>query len=368
LEVGQARLDAVAEQANSALEAYQQAVEARQAAQRQEVREQTRLDEADTDLDRGKKELGRWVSWTYRGGSVVQQYGGLIGFLQRGGTADAAQALVSADRIGAHRSKAVTDFAYIQQVQADAVVSTAEAGVQVQVREQEATALKRRSDALVTEQKERVASLTNLQRSTAVTAAGDAARARSLANARASADAALADATERAAQDTAADRATTAAYPRIADVPSPVWMSPVTGTCRGSSTAGYPNGLIPRSALCPLWGASNHALRSDATAAFNRLSQAYAQEFSSPICVTDSYRTLAAQIDVKQRKPALAAIAGTSRHGLGIAVDLGCGVESAGSAQFTWLRRNAALYGWLHPAWAERQNGPFEPWHWEYTG
>ena len=30
--------------------------------------------------------------------------------------------------------------------------------------------------------------------------------------------------------------------------------------------------------------------------------------------------------------------------------------------------RNAALFGWLHPAWAERQNGPFEPWHWEYTG
>ncbi|NIZ92544.1 hypothetical protein [Kineococcus rubinsiae] len=134
LKVGQARLDAVAEQANSALEAYQQAVEARQAAQRQEVREQTRLNEADTDLDRGKKELGRWVSWTYRGGSVVQQYGGLIGFLQHGGTADAAQALVSADRIGAHRSSAVTDFAYIQQVQADAVVSTAEAGAKVQVR------------------------------------------------------------------------------------------------------------------------------------------------------------------------------------------------------------------------------------------
>ena len=141
-----------------------------------------------------------------------------------------------------------------------------------------------------------------------------------------------------------------------------------TGTCTGSSTAGYPNGLIPRSALCPLWGAPGHVLRADAANAFNRLSQAYAQEFSRPMCVTDSYRTLAQQVDVKQRKPTLAATPGTSRHGLGIAVDLGCGVQNFGSPQFTWLKRNAALFGWLHPAWAERVNGPFEPWHWEYTG
>uniref|UniRef100_UPI003D7D8CEB M15 family metallopeptidase n=1 Tax=Kineococcus sp. SYSU DK006 TaxID=3383127 RepID=UPI003D7D8CEB len=140
------------------------------------------------------------------------------------------------------------------------------------------------------------------------------------------------------------------------------------GDCTGAVTAGYANGLIPRSALCPLWGAPHHVLRADAANAFQALSQAYAAEFGNPISITDSYRTLAEQIDVKARKPGLAAKPGTSRHGLGIAVDLGGGIQNADTAQHQWMDRNAALYGWINPAWAQNRSGQFEPWHWEFTG
>nr|WP_281372791.1 M15 family metallopeptidase [Kineococcus aurantiacus] len=109
-------------------------------------------------------------------------------------------------------------------------------------------------------------------------------------------------------------------------------------------------------------------MRSDAANAFAALNEAYAAQFGENISVTDSYRTLAEQIDVKARKPTLAAKPGTSRHGLGIAVDLGDGIQNADSAQHQWMDRNAALYGWINPAWAQNRGGQFEPWHWEFTG
>ena len=58
---------------------------------------------------------------------------------------------------------------------------------------------------------------------------------------------------------------------------------------------GYPNGLIPPSAMCPL-GVAGHVLRCDAAAAFRALSAGYAAALGSPLCITDSYRTCAAQV------------------------------------------------------------------------
>ncbi|WP_324277311.1 NlpC/P60 family protein [Blastococcus brunescens] len=92
---------------------------------------------------------------------------------------------------------------------------------------------------------------------------------------------------------------------------------------------GYPNGLIPPSAMCPV-GAGSHTLRCDAAAAYRAMSAAYAGAFGGPICITDSYRTYASQVNLYGRKPALAAVPGTSNHGWGLAVDL-CG-GSSGSA------------------------------------
>ncbi len=133
-------------------------------------------------------------------------------------------------------------------------------------------------------------------------------------------------------------------------------------TCSGGTTAGATNGFLPAEALCPLAGAPGHAMRADAAAAFNRMTAARHQ------CVTDSYRSYAAQVSVFRRKPALAAVPGTSNHGRGLAVDLGCGAERFGSDAYLWLKANAGRFGFVHPAWAEPGGGKPEPWHWEYRG
>jgi cell wall-associated NlpC family hydrolase len=130
---------------------------------------------------------------------------------------------------------------------------------------------------------------------------------------------------------------------------------------------GYPNGLIPPSAMCPL-GAAGHSLRCDAAAAYRAMSGAYAADFGGPLCITDSYRTYAGQVKLYGEKPALAAVPGTSNHGWGLAVDLCGGVETFGTPQYAWMVANAGRFGFLHPTWADPGNGREEPWHWEYAG
>jgi len=132
--------------------------------------------------------------------------------------------------------------------------------------------------------------------------------------------------------------------------------------CTGTSTVGFPNGFLPAEALCPLSVGNGHRLRADAAKAFNALAAAH------PVCVTDSYRSYGAQVDVYGRKPGLAAIPGTSNHGLGLAVDFCGGVESFGTPAYLWMKANAPTYGFVHPAWAEPGSGRPEPWHWEFAG
>ena len=133
------------------------------------------------------------------------------------------------------------------------------------------------------------------------------------------------------------------------------------------SWGGYPNGLIPPSALCPL-GVGGHELRCDAAAAWRAMSASFADVFDEPLCTTDSYRTYAGQVRLYGEKPALAAVPGTSNHGWGLAVDLCGGVEAFGTPQYAWMVANAGRFGWLHPTWADPGNGREEPWHWEYAG
>ena len=133
------------------------------------------------------------------------------------------------------------------------------------------------------------------------------------------------------------------------------------------SWGGYPNGLIPPSALCEI-GVAAHSLRCDAAAAYRAMSAAYAAAFGSPICITDSYRTYASQVRLYGQKPALAAVPGTSNHGWGLAVDLCGGIQTFGTPQYQWMVANAGRFGWLHPTWADPGNGREEPWHWEYAG
>ncbi|MDP5184562.1 D-alanyl-D-alanine carboxypeptidase family protein [Blastococcus sp. BMG 814] len=135
----------------------------------------------------------------------------------------------------------------------------------------------------------------------------------------------------------------------------------------GRAWGGYPNGLIPPSAMCPL-GVGGHSLRCDAAAAYRAMAAAYAADFGRPLCITDSYRTYAGQVKLYGEKPALAAVPGTSNHGWGLAVDLCGGVQSFGTPQYAWMVANAGRFGFLHPTWADPGNGREEPWHWEYAG
>ena len=125
----------------------------------------------------------------------------------------------------------------------------------------------------------------------------------------------------------------------------------VMATCTGTG-GGDANGFLDAASLCGLAGGSG-ALRADAATSFARMTEAHRVDRGSGLCVTDSYRPYAAQVSVFRRTPRLAAVPGTSRHGWGLALDLGCGVQRFGSASYRWMKSNAGRYGWVHPSWAE---------------
>ena len=108
-------------------------------------------------------------------------------------------------------------------------------------------------------------------------------------------------------------------------------------------------------------------MRPAAARALNALAAAYEKDLGSPLCITDTYRSYAAQVDVKARKPVLAAKPGTSNHGLGLATDLCGGIENFGTAQHQWMKAHAPLFGFYHPAWAQAGGSKPEPWHWEFA-
>jgi len=138
-------------------------------------------------------------------------------------------------------------------------------------------------------------------------------------------------------------------------------------TSCGKASATYPNGRLPASALCGLYAAPGESLTRDASIAFNAMSNAYQKETGSALCVSDSYRSYAEQVAVKLTRGTFAATPGRSQHGLGLAVDLCGGVQSFANPAYLWMQRNAPLYGWFHPGWAEPTGVLPEPWHWEFA-
>ena len=169
----------------------------------------------------------------------------------------------------------------------------------------------------------------------------------------------------QAAQDERAAAAARASRDRSpAGAPPPVVVpAGGGGSCGGGNLSGYPNGMLPTSALCPLDGTNGLVLRADAAAAFNRMAAAGGMP-----CPGNSYRSYSQQVALYKVKPSLAAVPGTSNHGWGVAIDFACGADSYGSAAYQWLKTNGPRFGWNHPAWAEPGGSRQEPWHWEYTG
>jgi D-alanyl-D-alanine carboxypeptidase len=139
-------------------------------------------------------------------------------------------------------------------------------------------------------------------------------------------------------------------------------------TCSGVVPPDALNGFLPISALCALKTAPGQRLIAPAAAAFDAMSSAFRAALGTPLCVTDSYRDYATQVQVFKTKPNLAATPGRSQHGLGRAVDLCGGIQSYGTLPYNWLKQNSLTYGFTHPDWAEPDGTRPEPWHWEYRG
>jgi hypothetical protein len=128
----------------------------------------------------------------------------------------------------------------------------------------------------------------------------------------------------------------------------------------------YGNGQIPSSVLCDLSWAQGEQLRCDAAASLEDLNKAFRAAFGRNLALTDGYRSYAEQLSVAASKGGLAAVPGTSNHGLGQAVDLSGGIESFGTAEHAWMVANAGKYGWKLPGWAQAGGSKPEAWHWEY--
>ncbi len=133
------------------------------------------------------------------------------------------------------------------------------------------------------------------------------------------------------------------------------------GIVRGKGT----NGRLPPSELCNLWHAPYKA-RADAAVTLIALNDSYFARFGTDICLSSGYRTFEEQLALRATKGAIAASAGQSNHGWGLAVDL-CPAAYSGT-RGVWLHDVGRAYGWANPAWAHRGGGgSYEPWHWEYA-
>lgn len=135
--------------------------------------------------------------------------------------------------------------------------------------------------------------------------------------------------------------------------------------CDGIVTGKGTNGRLPPSELCDFWHAPYKA-RADAAVTLIALNGAYFARFGTDICLSSGYRTFEQQLALRAAKGAIAASAGQSNHGWGLAVDL-CPAAYAGT-RGVWLHDVGRAYGWANPAWAHRGGGgSYEPWHWEYV-
>ncbi|MFD6138085.1 M15 family metallopeptidase [Promicromonospora sp. NPDC060271] len=125
------------------------------------------------------------------------------------------------------------------------------------------------------------------------------------------------------------------------------------------------SGKVPRSALAEIPWAPTHKVRADVLQDLVDLDAAYWEAFGVHLTINSSYRTYESQASLYDPAAPTAAPPGCSTHGLGLAVDIGGGVQTFGTQQYDWLKQHAETYGWTHPDWAEPGGRMPEPWHWE---
>lgn len=173
-------------------------------------------------------------------------------------------------------------------------------------------------------------------------------------------------AAKQAAEDRREARAARAAERAAAKAKEAAAARAAEAAAMAEAAKSYGNGQIPSDVLCGLSWAQGERLRCDAAAALEDLNGAFRAAFGRNLDVSDGYRSYAEQLSVAATKGGLAAVPGTSNHGLGQAVDLSGGIESFGTAEHAWMAANAGKYGWKLPGWAQAGGSKPEAWHWEY--
>jgi hypothetical protein len=343
------QLGALDTQANAALAALQTAQQMAAKAAAAEQAAQQVLEAATARAEQARAQLNELAANAYRSQAAGGTFAATLTLFRTGDPASVVEGLNLLDEVGKTQSQALDGLRLAQAQQQRAQEGAAQAAATAAQAAQGALTAKHAADALVVRQQGAIRSLDALLRRTRAAASSAHSTARAL------------------QRQIAAARARAAAIRRAQALAARSMPVP---RCNGGSLAGYSNGELPVSALCPLWDAPGEMLRADAAAAFNRMSKAFDGAFGEPLCVTASYRTYQRQVELYATMPAgYAAVPGTSNHGWGLAVDLCGGIQVDNSPEHQWLLDHAAAFDWFHPAWAMPGGaGPHEPWHWEYAG
>jgi D-alanyl-D-alanine carboxypeptidase len=338
-------MDKLSDRSNALLESLAQAKDTERAATQEADDARAELVRLEARLAAARAVLRDWAFDVYSGGGSDVEISGMLQALASK-PEDAGNPLGDLSYITEQRTRALQDVRVLtrEQVRLTAAADAAEATA-TEAR-QKIESDKKALDEVMVEQRAKIGSLRSLQ-------VAEVEKAGPVASILVGARTPEAQAAARRLRD-----ALSASVVETADVGKPC----------SDDTAFYPNGQLPSSALCPVWGAEGERLAPGAAASFSALSKAYAAQTGVPLCITDSYRSLAEQVSVKVSRGSWAATPGTSKHGLGLAVDLCGGVQDFGSATHRWMRQNAPLYGWFHPSWAAAGGSLPEPWHWEYVG
>lgn len=125
------------------------------------------------------------------------------------------------------------------------------------------------------------------------------------------------------------------------------------------------SGAVPDEELVPIPWAPDFRVHEDVLDGLIKLDAAFKEEFGVHLTINSAYRTLADQTSLYDPSSPIAAPPGCSNHGLGLAVDIGGGVEAFDTTPYNWLKANAADFGWVHPDFAEPDGRVPEPWHWQ---
>ena len=154
---------------------------------------------------------------------------------------------------------------------------------------------------------------------------------------------------EAMVQRKAADAAKQA---QIAATPAVVNNTGAAVASGGGGISAY--GYKGKTGLDNLRGAAPYGLQTPMWQALSRANAAMKAAGLGTFSITYGFRSYAAQVDVKRRKPNLAATPGRSIHGLGLAADI-----KATRAQKEWLHKNGARFGLYAPIFKK------EDWHFQ---